>query len=185
MSPSEEEVRKEDEQGPGEYLEASDMVRILGIPAATFQQWCKRGVMPALLVQHKGRTYRRFTMADAGRAATIGILYRMGFEPGKARELAKLVDEAYYWAVERTPMLPSETVGAHVAVSLQTRKWHVFPPADKITPAEILARLGSDAFVVVDLAAIQRELSAVTLGASRAYRSKAKPKMPPEIDDSP
>lgn len=162
-----------DRTEPDYYLDAQDMVRILGIPAPTFQQWCKRGLMPALIVQHKGRTYRRFTLNDCWRAATMAVFYRQGFEPKQCSELAALVEEAYHWVLERAHILPGEPLNVHVAVSLSNRKWAVITPTETIP--EIVRHLDVNAFVVIDLDGVRRELHNATVGASRAYQSKEKP----------
>src|SRR5215204_6527158 len=109
-------IAPDDELTPDEHLTASDMVRILGIPKATFQQWCRRGVMPALIVHHKGRTYRRFTMQECWRAAVIGMLYRLGYEPQLSANLADVIISAKNEALLRRPGLPGDPVNMYVAI---------------------------------------------------------------------
>ena len=67
---------------------AVDIVELLKINAATFQQWMNRGIVPFTVVKRGGRTYRRFTYDHVNTIAIIRALHAQGIEPSVAKQLA-------------------------------------------------------------------------------------------------
>ena len=73
---------------PDPPFTVADVVDFLQINPATFQQWMNRGIVPFVVIERGGRTYRRFELHHINVIAVIGSLYWCGIEPSRCRKIA-------------------------------------------------------------------------------------------------